>query len=376
MSGSDEVKVRAAVSRGVGMATSIEELVLSAPGVDEVRVAIDACAVCHSDLMFLDGGWSTDFPVVLGHEAAGRVLDLGEGVDNVSVGDRVVVSLIRACGTCRACRRGHDVACTGDLALRNRSPLSDLNGEPVTHGLGTAAFAEQAVVHRSQVAAFPDSVPFEAAALLGCGVLTGVGAVTNTARVGEGDSVVVIGCGGVGLSVVQGARLAGADPIIAVDPLVSKQEAALKFGATHASGPDDTAERLTGATGGRLADHVFVTTAAPGAFAGAASLLDRMGSLVLVGIPAEGVTVDIDPGVLAVANQKILGSKMGTARLAVDVPRLVDQYLAGLLDLDGMVTSRHSLDDIDTAFAEARSGEVIRTVVVFDNADPVAEEAL
>lgn len=367
MSGNGDVKVRAAVSRGVAMATSVEELVLAAPGAGEVRVAIDACAVCHSDLMFLDGGWATDFPVVLGHEAAGHVVELGEGVDNVAVGDRVVVSLIRACGECRACRRGHDVACNGDLALRHRSPLSDLNGDPVAHGLGTAAFAEQVVVHRSQVAAFPDSVPSEAAALLGCGVLTGVGAVTNTAQVGEGESVVVIGCGGVGLSVVQGARLAGADPIVAVDPLVSKQESALKFGATHATGPDDTADRLTGATGGRLADHVFVTTAAAGAFAGATGLLDRMGSLVLVGIPAEGVTFDIDPGVLAVANQRILGSKMGTARLAEDVPRLVDQYLSGQLDLDGMVTSTYSLDEIDTAFAEARSGEAIRTVVVFDH---------
>lgn len=373
MSGDSEVKVRAAVSRGVGMVTSIEDLLLAAPGPGEVRVAIDACAVCHSDLMFLDGGWSIDFPVVLGHEAAGRVVELGEGVDNVAVGDRVVVSLIRACGACRACRRGHDVACTGDLALRDRSPLSDLNGKPVTHGLGTAAFAEQVVVHRSQVASFADSVPAEAAALLGCGVLTGVGAVTNTARVGKGDSVVVIGCGGVGLSVVQGARLAGADPIIAVDPLPAKQEAALRFGATHSTGPDGTTDRLVEATGGHLADHVFITTAAPGAFAGATSMLNRMGALVLVGIPAEGVTVEIDPGVLAVANQRILGSKMGTARLCEDVPRLIGQYQAGLLDLDGMITSTHSLDDIDTAFDEARSGEVIRTVVVFDHADNVKD---
>ena len=373
MSGNGGVTVRAAVSRGIGMATSIEELLLAAPGTDEVRVAIDACAVCHSDLMFLDGGWSIDFPVVLGHEATGRVVELGEGVDNVAVGDRVVVSLIRACGDCRACRRGHDVACTGDLALRHRSPLSDLNGEPVAQGLGTAAFAEQVVVHRSQVVTFEHSVPAEVAALLGCGVLTGVGAVTNTAQVGSEDAVVVIGCGGVGLSVVQGSRLAGADPIIAVDPLVAKQEAALRFGATHATEPDGIADLLVEATGGRLADHVFVTTAAPGAFTGAASLLDRMGSLVLVGIPAEGVTVNIDPGVLAISNQKILGSKMGTARLAEDVPRLVDQYLAGRLDLDGMVTSTHPLNDIDTAFAEARSGEVIRTVVVFDHTDRLEE---
>ncbi|HJO79920.1 MAG: alcohol dehydrogenase catalytic domain-containing protein [Acidimicrobiales bacterium] len=367
MSGNGQVTVRAAVSRGVGMATSIEELLLTEPGTDEVRVAIDACAVCHSDLMFLDGGWPVEFPVVLGHEAAGRVLELGKGVDDITVGDRVVVSLIRSCGNCRACRRGNDVACTGDYALSHRSPLSDFDGEPVTQGLGTAAFAEQVVVHRSQVVPHRDNVPAEVAALLGCGVLTGVGAVTNTAQVEDDDAVVVIGCGGVGLSVVQGARLAGANPIVAVDPLVGKQEVALRLGATHATGPDGLTAMLAEATGGRLADQVFVTTATPGAFTGAAALLDRMGSLVLVGIPAEGVTVDIDPGLLASANQKILGSKMGTARLAVDVPRLVDQYLAGLLDLDGMVTSLHSLDNIDTAFAEARSGEVIRTVVVFDH---------
>ena len=204
MSGNGEVKVRAAVSRGVGMATSIKELLLAAPGADEVRVAIDACAVCHSDLMFLDGGWSIDFPVVLGHEAAGRVVELGEGVDNVAAGDRVVVSLIRACGDCRACRRGHDVACTGDLALRHRSPLSDLNGEPVTHGLGTAAFADQVVVHRSQVVPHPADVPSTSASLLACGVLTGAGAVHNTAQVQAGDVVAVVGCGGGGIGAPPG----------------------------------------------------------------------------------------------------------------------------------------------------------------------------
>ena len=360
--------VRAAVSRAVGAPASIEELHLAPPHRDEVRVAVAACAVCHSDLMFMDGGWATAFPVVLGHEAAGRVVEVGTGVHDVTVGDRVVVSLIRTCGECLACRRGHDVACTGNAEVDRRSPLTDLAGSPVAQGLGTGAFAEQVVVHRSQVVPIPTGVPAEAAALLGCGVLTGVGAVTNTARVDHGDAVVVIGCGGVGLSAVQGARMAGADPILAIDPLEAKQEAALRLGATHAVEPGDgNAAILERATGGRLADHVFVTTAAPGAFVGATGLLAPMGSLVLVGMPAHGVTVDIDPTALAAANQAILGCKMGTARLAVDVPRLVDHYLGGRLDLNGMVTTTHSLDDIDSAFDEARSGEVIRTVIVFDD---------
>jgi len=329
-------------------------------------VRIDACAVCHSDLMYTDGGWATDFPLVMGHEAAGCILETGPGVDDVAVGDQVVVSLVRSCGECPACRRGHHVTCSGEFALDRHSPLTDGTGSPVAQGLNTGAFAEQVVVHRSQVVPHPADVPSTSASLLACGVLTGAGAVHNTAQVQAGDVVVVVGCGGVGIGAIQGARLAGAEPIVAVDPLPDKRESALLLGASHAVDPvsGDVAAVLREATGGRLADHLFITTAAPSALNGAVELLAPMGALVLVGMPPDGIAFEIDPTMLAAANQRILGSKMGTVRLADDIPRLIDHYRAGDFELDALVTTTHPLEDIDLAFDEVRRGKVLRTVIL------------
>lgn len=374
--------IRAAVSRGVGLPPSIEDLHLDAPGPDEVRVEVTACAVCHSDLSYLDGTWATEFPLVLGHEAAGRVLEMGpaSASDDASggsadpgirVGDPVVVTLVRTCGDCRACRRGHDVACEGDLALNDRSPLADADGNPIAQGLNVAGFAEQVVVHRSQVVRLPDDVDPLAASLLGCGVLTGSGAVTNTAGVAAGDAVVVVGCGGVGTGALQAARIAGADPIVAVDPSPDKRASALGFGATHAVDPvaEDVGAAITAATGGRLADHVLVTTGAPAALDGAIDLLAPMGNLVIVGMAGDDVTMEVAPSWLAAANKSILGSKMGTIRVDEDVPALVEHHRDGRLDLHGMVSSTHPLDDIAEAFDEAWRGDVLRTVVL-PNGEP------
>ncbi|MBR12734.1 MAG: zinc-binding dehydrogenase [Acidimicrobiaceae bacterium] len=372
--------IRAAVSRGVGLPPSIEDLHLAAPGPDEVRVEVTACAVCHSDLSYLDGTWATEFPLVLGHEAAGRVLELGDEptgdhpggpAGNLAVGDPVVVTLVRTCGNCRACHRGHDVACTGDLALNDCSPLADADGNPIAQGLNVAGFAEQVVVHRSQVVRLPDDVDPLAASLLGCGVLTGSGAVTNTAGVAAGDAVVVVGCGGVGTGALQAARIVGADPIVAVDPSPDKRASALGFGATHAVDPvaEDVGAAITSATGGRLADHVLVTTGAPAALDGAIDLLAPMGNLVIVGMAGDDVTMEVAPSWLAAANKSILGSKMGTIRVADDVPALIGHHRDGRLDLQGMVSTTHGLDDIAEAFDEAWRGDVLRTVVL-PNGEP------
>ena len=372
--------IRAAVSRGVGLPPSIEDLHLAAPGPDEVRVEVTACAVCHSDLSYLDGTWATEFPLVLGHEAAGRVLELGDEptgdhprgpAGNLAVGDPVVVTLVRTCGNCRACHRGHDVACTGDLALNDCSPLADADGNPIAQGLNVAGFAEQVVVHRSQVVRLPDDVDPLAASLLGCGVLTGSGAVTNTAGVAAGDAVVVVGCGGVGTGALQAARIVGADPIVAVDPSPDKRASALGFGAPHAVAPvaEDVGAAITSATGGRLADHVLVTTGAPAALDGAIDLLAPMGNLVIVGMAGDDVTMEVAPSWLAAANKSILGSKMGTIRVADDVPALIGHHRDGRLDLQGMVSTTHGLDDIAEAFDEAWRGDVLRTVVL-PNGEP------
>ena len=329
-------------------------------------MVVEACAVCHSDLSYVDGIWATDFPLVLGHEASGRVADVGDGVYDLSTNDPVVVSLVRPCGVCRGCRKGHEEACTGNLPLNDRSPLSDADGNRIPQGLNVAAFATQVVVHRSQVVRLPAGFDLVEASLLGCGVLTGSGAVTNTARVDRGDAVIVVGCGGVGVGAIQAARIAGAKPILAVDPEADKRKAALGFGATHTVDPvgDDVAAAIRSATGGRLAAHLLVPTGAPAALAGASALLAPRGQLVIVGMPGDDVTIDGAPSWLAAANKSILGSKMGGARVSVDVPALLDHHRAGRLDLGGMVSTTHPLDELEEAFGEVRRGEVLRTVIL------------
>ncbi|MGI9577287.1 MAG: alcohol dehydrogenase catalytic domain-containing protein, partial [Microthrixaceae bacterium] len=261
-------EVVAAVSRTVGENPRIELLTLADPGPDEVRVVLGASAVCHSDLSYIDGDWTPELPAVWGHEAAGIVESVGRpgnGSDSdsaVEPGDRVVVSLVRACGACRACRAGNAVCCTGEFATDHGSPLTDQSGAAVGRGLGTAAFAEAVVVHRSQVVAIPDELDMTAASLLGCGVLTGVGAVRRSSPVAPGQSVVVVGCGGVGLSAIQGAHISAAEHIVAVDPDTDRRSLALQLGAPVAidqgdrAGPEHTSETLH--KHGHLAEHVFV----------------------------------------------------------------------------------------------------------------------
>jgi Zn-dependent alcohol dehydrogenase len=229
------------------------------------------------------------------------------------------------------------------------------------------AFAEHVVVHASQVAVIPLDMPLDSASLIACGVITGMGAVVNTANVRPGSSVVVIGCGGVGLNSIQGACVAGAAPIIAVDIADAKLEAARAFGATHFinAKTEDVAARVGEFTGGRKADYVFVTVGVAGATEQAVGLMKRNGATVLVGMPPSGVTSTIDPGSLAADGQRILGSKMGSARLPVDVPRIVELYREGRLKLDELISGRYPLERINEAVASSRSGAALRNVIVF-----------
>ena len=357
-------KILAAVHRSVGHPATLETVNLAKPEDNEVRVLVDACAICHSDLMFIDGGWVTEFPTVFGHEISGRVVEAGSSVTGLTAGTPVVVSLIATCGQCRSCQQGHDVACENPPPS---NPLTDTNNRTVTKGLNTGGFAEQVVVHHSQVVAVPPEMPATSASLLGCGVLTGVGAARNTANIQPGETVAVVDCGGVGMGVIQGAQLAGATVIVAIDPQADKRSLALTMGATHTADPlnQDPAEAISQATGGRLADHVLLATAAPAALNSALALLAPMGALTLVGMPADGVTLTIDPSALAGYNQRILGSKMGTARLNRDIPALVADYFAGRLKLDQLVSSTYPLEDLEQALDEVRSGSALRTVIVF-----------
>lgn len=360
--------MKAAVCREFGKPLVIEELNLAPPGPGEIRVKIGACAICHSDIHYADGEWGGKLPAVYGHEAAGIVEETGPGVAVLKAGDHVVVTLIRSCGHCHYCAQGRPVACETKFPLDEKSPLSAADGSPVIHGLRTGTFAEYAVVDESQAVAIPKDIPLDSAALLACGVITGLGAVVNTAGMQPGANVVVIGTGGVGLNSVQGAAIGGARTIIAVDIVESKLEAAKKFGATH--GVDgrsaDAAEQIKALTDGRGADYVFVTVGAKAAFDQAFGFLARAGAVVVVGMPPAGVMAEYDPGDFAYKGHRILGSSMGTSRIQVDIPWLVSLYRQGRLKLDELITARYRLDQINEAIASTKGGEALRNVIVFD----------
>ena len=361
------MKTRAAVCRAFGQPLVLEEVELAEPAQGEIRVRIKACAICHSDIFYWEGAWGGTLPAVYGHEAAGVVEAVGPGVTRVKPGDHVVATLIRSCGGCPSCSGGAPVFCEEVFPLDRQTPLKSASGEDIVHGMRIGAFAEHVLVDQSQVSVIPAALPFDVASLIACGVLTGFGAVVNTAGVGTGASVVVIGCGGVGLNSVQGARVAGAAPIIAVDVAASKLDAAKAFGATHAinAKTEDVAARVAEITGGRKADFVFVTVGVAGAAEQAISLMKRNGSVVLVGMPPSGVSATFDPGWLAADGQKILGSKMGSARLPVDVPKIVELYGQGRLKLDELITERFPFEKINEAIASSRKGAALRNVVTF-----------
>jgi S-(hydroxymethyl)glutathione dehydrogenase / alcohol dehydrogenase len=361
------ITMNAAVCRAFGEPLVIEQVTLAAPSTGEVRVKIAATAICHSDITYADGGWGGTLPAIYGHECAGVVESIGPGVFGLSIGDTVVVTLIRSCGRCHGCLRGQPVTCEATFPLDEQSPLTDANGESIVQSMRTGGFAEFVLVDQSQVVAIAKDVSSDVASLLACGVITGFGAVTNTAAIEAGSHVVVFGCGGVGLNAIQGARVSGAQTIIAVDTADSKLEAARVFGATHVISPrkNDVLASVLSHTNGRGADYVFVTVGAKTVFDQSYSLLAKAGAVVLVGMPASGVMSEIDPGTMAAYSQRILGSKMGSARIAIDIPNLVSLYQQGRVKLDELISGRYPLEQINEAIAEVKTGEALRNVIIF-----------
>ncbi|MCV2882211.1 Zn-dependent alcohol dehydrogenase [Actibacterium sp. XHP0104] len=358
------VKIRAAVCHEFNAPLRIEEVELRAPGPGEVEVTLDAVAVCHSDISYAEGAWAGPLPAVYGHEAAGRITAIGPGVAAHAMGDHVLVTMLRSCGACPTCATGHPSSCTAPAPMP--SPLSTAQGGVVDQGLVTGAFAERVVVHHSQLAALPDDMPSDAACLLACGVITGIGAVANTAQVRPGQTVVVIGAGGVGLNAIQGARIAGAARIIAVDMLPEKLDAAREFGATDtilASEPKpwSIARRIAG----RGADAVLVTVGAIPAYDSAPRYLAPGGRMVMVGMPHSGAAAQYEPVILARTGQGLIGSYMGDTILARDIPWMVDLYRQGRLKLDELISARWPLDQINEAIADTKTGSARRNVIVF-----------
>lgn len=361
--------MRAAVCREFGAPLTIEDVTIADPGPEEVLVDVAACAVCHSDISYIDGLWGGQLPAVYGHEASGTVASVGEGVADYVLGDSVAVTLVRSCSTCYFCAAGDRHLCDGDYWLARESPLhAAADGEAIWQAMACGAFAEQVVVHQSQLAKVPPEMPKASAALIACGVVTGFGAVTNTAQVPPGASVAVVGTGGVGINCIQGAVHAGASPVIAVDIRDDKLAFARSLGATATvnSTTTDAAGEVAALTGGRGADFVFVAVGNSAAVAASLSLVRAGGTLTVVGLPATGDLVSFDTAGFASAGKRLLGSKMGSVDLSVDVPLLAEKYRRGELELDGLITNTFTLDQINEAIASAKSGEAIRNVIVFD----------
>jgi len=356
--------MKAAILRAFGTPFDIAEIDLAPPGPDEVEVAVAACAICHSDIAFAQGAWGGTLPMVLGHEASGHVVRCGENVADLSAGDAILATLIRSCGTCPACAAQAPTSChhAHDPAP---SPLSE-GGRPVTQAMKIGAFAERIVVHRSQIVRLTRQIDMGVAALLSCGVITGFGAVTNTAGLQPGESCVVIGAGGVGLNTIQGAVFAGASAVIALDLSEDKLDAARSFGATHAlqADGDDVAGQIRALTGAG-ADHVFVTAGAPVAYRTGPDFLAPGGALTMVGMPPNGTEIPYDPSAIAAMNQRLLGSRMGQTVPDRDIPQLLDLYAEGRLALDPLVTGRYRLEEINDAVADSLSGKALRNVILF-----------
>ncbi|GII31819.1 Zn-dependent alcohol dehydrogenase [Planotetraspora mira] len=357
--------MRGVILREVGKPVEVSDrLTLRRPGPGEVRVRLRAAGVCHSDLSMCDGTLPAPRPLVPGHEGAGEVVELGPGVAGPPVGTHVILSWIPPCGNCYFCLGGQPNLCVTARSAAGPPTLS-LGDEQAHAALGVGCFAEETVVDARAAIPIPDDVPFDVAAVVGCGVLTGVGAVVNTAGVRPGSSVLVIGCGGVGINVIQGAKLAAAAPVLAVDRLPGKLEIARRFGATHTTTPDGLADAVKELTEGRGFDYAFEVVGRSATIKQAWQATRRGGTTVVVGAGSLEDQVSFSAAELFATERRLLGCLYGSGDVRTDFGRLLRLWRAGRLDLDGLISRRITLDDVGDAFTAMASGEVIRSLIVF-----------
>jgi S-(hydroxymethyl)mycothiol dehydrogenase len=362
-------QVRGVIARSKGAPVEVVTINVPDPGPGEAVVKIQACGVCHTDLHYREGGINDEFPFLLGHEAAGVVEAVGEGVDNVAPGDFVVLNWRAVCGNCRACDRGEPWYCFATFNAEQKMTLAEGEeaGTPLTPALGIGAFAEKTLVHSGQCTKVDPSADPAAVGLLGCGVMAGIGAAINTGQVSRGQSVAVIGCGGVGSAAVMGARLAGAAKIIAVDIDDKKLEWARAMGATHTVNgkENDPVEAVQQLTGGFGADVVIDAVGRPETWKQAFYARDLAGTVVLVGVPTPDMKVpDLPLLDFFGRGGSLKSSWYGDCLPSRDFPMLVDLYQQGRLDLDAFITERIGLDDVEAAFDRMHHGDVLRSVVI------------
>ncbi len=363
--------MRAAVLEAAGSPIEIDEVEIAPPGPGQVRVAVRYCGCCHSDLSIAEGSFPAPTPIVLGHEASGVVEELGAGVDRLAVGDHVVLTPVPPCGTCYWCVRGEASSCVNSTAIMtNQFPDGQTGlsrgGAVVYRGVGVGAFSEYVVTEATGAVKIPDEVPLEVACLVGCAVQTGVGAVLNTAQVVEGATVLVLGLGGIGLSVVQGARLAAASRIIVSDPVARRREVAGALGATDFIDPtsEDVIARTQQLTGGIGADYAFECAGRSELITAATLATRNRGTTVCVGAPPVTDSLNVAPASLfVVSERKLMGTLLGSSNSLLEIPRLIALYQAGRLDLDALITARRPLEEINDAMEDLTASRGIRTVL-------------
>lgn len=361
--------MKAAVFHGPKQPLSIEDIEVDKPQDREVKIRTVASGVCHSDLHFVDGLYPYAAPAVLGHEAAGIVEEVGRQVTYVKPGDHVIACLSVYCGGCEQCMSGHPNRCTNKAATQRDpkdKPRLSQKGKLINQFLDVSSYCERMLLHENAIVKISDDIPLDRAALVGCGVTTGVGAVLNTAKVEPGSTVAVFGCGGVGLAAIQGARIAGARKIIAVDMFEGKLAMAKRLGATDtvdasSSDPIDEIRKLTG--GG--VDYAFEAIGLKKAAEQAFNALKSGGTATVIGMIPVGQKVELD-GYMFLTERKLQGSNMGSNRFRIDMPRYLDFYLQGRLKLDEMISRRGKLEDVNEAFRAMKAGEVARTVLMFE----------
>lgn len=356
--------VQGVVARSKGAPVELTEVVVPDPGPGEAVVQVQACGVCHTDLHYREGGINDDFPFLLGHEAAGVVEAVGEGVTDVAPGDFVVLNWRAVCGSCRACLKGKPWYCFNTHNATQRMTLAD--GTELSPALGIGAFVEKTLVHSGQCTKVDPSASAAAVGLLGCGVMAGFGAAVNTGGVTRGDSVAVIGCGGVGNAAVAGARVAGATTIVAVDVDDRKLQWAKGFGATHTvnSREVDAVEAVKELTGGFGADVVVEAVGRPETYEQAFYMRDLAGTVVLVGVPTPDMKIELPMIEVFGRGGSLKSSWYGDCLPSRDFPMLVDLYRQGRFDLDAFVSETIGLGDVEAAFEKMHKGEVLRSVVV------------
>ncbi len=360
------VQVKAVVARAKGEPVSVETIVVPDPGPGEARVKVLACGVCHTDLHYREGAINDEFPFLLGHEAAGIVESVGPDVTDVAPGDYVVLNWRAVCGTCRSCLRGRPWYCFSTFNATQKMTL--LDGTELSPALGIGAFAEMTLVAAGQCTKVDPAAPPPVAGLLGCGVMAGLGAAINTGNVSRGDTVAVIGCGGVGDAAIAGARLAGARTIVAVDIDDRKLEISTQFGATHTvnSREVDAVEAIRAATGGFGADVVIEAIGRPETYEQAFFARDLAGTVVLVGVPSPDMRLDLPLIEIFGRGGALKSSWYGDCLPSRDFPMLIDLYLQGRLPLGEFVSETIGIEDVEAAFTKMHHGDVLRSVMVFD----------